>query len=376
MIYIDTETHLISPGDLAPKLVCVQFCQDDGPVGVAVVGVDPVEDLLDTIFTNSAMIVGHNIAYDLLVVTRAFPRLVPLVFGALEEDRITDTMIREKLLRIKDGTLQYTRSFSLAAVAALYGVRKNADDPWRLRYSELEGIPFTEWPDAAQDYAIHDVEATRAVYLGQGEGAVSLDEGPQVRAAFALHAVSAAGIYTDPVAVEGFFQHVTGELARDVEDLKTAGLVRSDGSRDMKAAAARMLAIDPEARRTPTGGVCLDEEACLDSDDSLLQAYQRYGSRSTLLGRLEGLRHPLINPGYDSLLATGRTSCRDGGGATHSYQIQNVRRSAGERECFVPAPGECIIACDYSSFELCCLAQVCIDLFGESTLAKALARRG
>ena len=372
MIVFDTETAPISPGNLAPDLVCVQFTVDDGPVGIAVRGVDSVETLCDAVLSDSGPIVGHNVAYDLLVIMRAYPSLAHKVFLALDEGRISCTMVREKLLRIADGTLQTTRSFSLAALAERYGFSKNANDPWRLRYSELLGVPFSAWPEDAQSYARHDVEVTRGVYVSQAQEGVSPDEARQVRAAFALHCVGASGIYTDPVAVNDFVAMVHEDLRSGEASLKTAGFVRSDGTRDTKVASAYMLALDPHAKRTPAGGICLDEDACLATGDPLLKAYQIYGSSKTLLGRLEALRNPLINPGFDSLVASGRTSCRDGGSAAVGYQVQNVRRGAGERECFVPGPGECIVACDYSAFELCALSQVCLDLFGQSALASAI----
>ena len=42
------------------------------------------------------------------------------------------------------------------------------------------------------------------------------------------------------------------------------------------------------------------------------------------------------------------------------------------RECFVPRDGCVLVACDYSAAELHTLAQVCLDLFGKSSLADAL----
>ena len=374
MIFIDTETDLIRPGVLAPSLVCVQICDEHTPGRVAVVGVDRVEALCRAVLEDNigGRICGHNVAYDLLVIGRAFPNLMPAVFRALDEGRVSDTMIREKLIRIADGTLHTTRSFSLAAVAAVYGLQKKADDPWRLRYSELRGKNFDAWPLSARDYAVHDVEVTRDVYLAQG--ATLPDEARQVRAAFALHCVGASGIYTDQDAVDAFVGVILDEMVESEATLRVHGLLRADGTRDTKRAAARMLDLNPMADRTPAGGVRLDEEACLVSGDDVLIAYQKQGAKKTLVGRLEALRHPLINPSFDSLVASGRTSCRNESTVVHAYQVQNVRRDAGERECFVGAPGECIIACDYSVFELCCLAQVCLDLFGHSALADALNR--
>jgi DNA polymerase I-like protein with 3'-5' exonuclease and polymerase domains len=112
----------------------------------------------------------------------------------------------------------------------------------------------------------------------------------------------------------------------------------------------------------------------------VLLAYARYGSRQTLLKRIKDLWNGVdtpINLRFDSLVSTGRTSCIRGktvaeGGATNGFQAQNVPRALGMRECFRPAPGEVIIAIDYSGMELCTWAQVCLWVLGKSDLAEAL----
>jgi DNA polymerase I-like protein with 3'-5' exonuclease and polymerase domains len=45
---------------------------------------------------------------------------------------------------------------------------------------------------------------------------------------------------------------------------------------------------------------------------------------------------------------------------------------SGVRECFIPRPGYVFAFADYSGLELCTLAQVCLDWFGESEMAEAL----
>lgn len=371
MIFFDTETALIGPGRLAPPLTCVQYAVDGCPVGVVVEGVDPVVEFAREML--GGFVVGHNVAYDMLVLGREHPELLPLIFLAYNENRVSDTQVREKLKHIAAGTLRAGLSLSLAALAQKYGGEKNANDPWRLRYAELRGVPFAAWPDDAKVYATHDVEATRLVYEEQGPGLVSPDEYRQVRAAFALHIVGAAGVHTDPVAVEAYVKKVQKELGAEEALLRREGLVREDGSKDTKLAMARMLSVvGEEAKLTPSGGVCLDEDSCQESGDEALIAYQRYGSRRTLLSRLDSLRQPLINPQFDSLIATGRTSCRKDSSLVASYQLQNMRREEGERECFVPEKGSVFVACDFDGFEMCAFAQVCIDLTKHSVLAQRL----
>lgn len=78
----------------------------------------------------------------------------------------------------------------------------------------------------------------------------------------------------------------------------------------------------------------------------------------------EGTTVP-ITARWESPLATGRTSCAQ-------PPLQQPMRKGGVRECFVPRPGFWYLATDYSFIEMVCWAQVCIDLFGWSTLAEAI----
>jgi hypothetical protein len=369
MIYLDTETALIEQGRLAPPMTCLQFADDDGPVGVAVVGVDPVEEILRLILRDE--ICGHNIAFDMLVIMREYPDLQESVFRAYDEDRVTDTLVREKLLHISRGTLHKGLKFSLEALSEKYGISKDGDDPWRLRYSELRLVPYFRWPTAAREYAVHDIEATRHVFLAQGPEIP--DERRQVRAAFLMHYIGATGVYTDPVAVERFREEIQAEYNRCAALAKEYGLVRANGTRDMKKAKARMKdVLGDDCLTTDKGDISLKEEACQLAGDPVLTAYQIYGSQKNLLSRIEALEKGYdkpLNSWFDSLKETGRTSCLKG---EYGYQLQNMRRLPGERECFVPRPGNVFIACDYDGFELCTLAQVCIWSVGQSELAEVI----
>ena len=277
-----------------------------------------------------------------------------------------------------------------------------------MRYAELWGIPFSEWPIEAQNYAVGDVISTRQVYLRQaskvGSGkkaeqrkfellnhpgladtatwAVSADEERQVRAAWMLHLISANGVRTERAAIERFEAQERELYNKDKHLLQGTGLVRIDGSRNLVAARQRMedvvKARGGTVRRTDKGNVSLDEQACIESNDEWLLAYQRYGSRKNLLTRIQalyaGCEGTPLNPSFDSLMETGRTSCRKGesGGATNGYQVQNMRRVVGERECFVPEPGNVFVACDYDMAELVTLSQCCTWVVGGSELAKVL----
>jgi hypothetical protein len=175
------------------------------------------------------------------------------------------------------------------------------------------------------------------------------------------------------VAVDRFHGEVQAAYDEASVLLKSEGLVRADGSRDTKVAKELMKSVlGEDCILTDKGQISLSEEACQRAGHPTLLSYQLYGSRKNLLSRLEGLEKGYDKPlssRFDSLKETGRTSCSKG---DYGHPLQNMLRIPGERECFVPRPGNVFIACDFDGFELCTLAQVCLWSVGESRLAQVI----
>jgi hypothetical protein len=331
---------------------------------------------------SDCVFVGQNVAYDFGVMAAEAPDLLPLIFQAYAEDRVTDTMIRQQLADIADGKFRgyadskgvwRKRDYSLAALSSrLLGVTLEKDE-WRLKYGELRGVPIEAWPEGAREYPRKDAETTRDVYLVQEAqwGSVILaDQFRQARAAWALHLASAWGLHTDEGAVRTLESETKGKRDQVLATLQHAGLVRTDGSRDTKKAKAVMLLAMPNDthRKTATGGVCLDGDACEASEDPLLEAYAEFSTLDKVLSNdipalFQGTRTP-IQTRY-GLCDTGRTS-------SSKPNIQNVRRLPGIRECFRPRAGFVYAQADYHAFELFALGQTCYDLFGESALRDTL----
>lgn len=360
MLFLDSETYLIRADCLAPKPVCWQLALDIGDVWIQ----------REPPSLQNHIIVGHNIAYDLLCLIRHHPQYAPLVWQAYAENRVTDTMIRQRLLDIAKGRTR--KSYSLADIADYYSLCKRADDPWRLRYGELDGVPFSQWPEDALRYATHDTEVTRLLYRAQG--AEIADEYRQARAAWWLHIATDAGIYTDQAAVDALLAHLQADHDKDVQLLLQENLLSRtrDGKlkRNLDAARGRLNPLTAE--RTPSNLVKISEQIARESDDLCLQAFARYSTSETRMKRVELFRAPEIHPRYVTLVATGRTACTQSAEPQVSIQLQNMPRMPGMRECLVPAPGEVIIACDYKGAELCSWAQICYWLFGHSDLRNAI----
>jgi DNA polymerase I-like protein with 3'-5' exonuclease and polymerase domains len=226
-IGFDTETFLITQGQLAPKIVCLSVAASDG--GTELIGNDSLptlgtaaRDLIDS----TSPLVGQNVCYDLLVLATNFLDLLPLIYQALDAERISCTMIREKLLCLTTtGDLKFSTNpdgskrplkFSMEAlVKKYYGIDISADktdsDSWRLNYKELDGIPAPKWPESARKYAIDDAVYAVGIWQFQEEARQRLisergidpfvTEFFRVAVDFSLKIMAAWGARTDPYAV-------------------------------------------------------------------------------------------------------------------------------------------------------------------------------
>lgn len=372
----DTETHLIRPGMPAPRMVCLSRTTDTGV---------ELEDrdaglawFRRAVADPSLILVGHHVFYDLGVLCAEDAGLIALVFDAIDAGRIRCTKLRERMIDVAKGALKSGRVkgwYSLASVAKRrFGAKldKSADS-WRLRYAELDGIPIAWWPPEARRYACDDATAALRVHDDQdreAEGPIP-DEVPQVRAAWALHLMGMWGVRTDPVAVAALRRELEKERDEVYRDAKAAGLVRGDGTRDVKAIQARLASAWDFAEKGPVPGtakrgISIAGEVLEASGDPLLVRLSAADHAIKLLGtyvpKLEAATRRPLCPSYTSLLETGRTSATD--------NEQTPPRKGGVRGCYVPREGFVYGSADYDSAEGRSWAQACLDLVGHSRLAQ------
>jgi DNA polymerase-1 len=285
----DTETALIRPGVCAPELSCVQWCSTDDvtnehPSQWPAWVVNWQEGLAwvrSWLSDPNVKLVGHNVAFDMGVVMANDPSLVPLVFQAYEQDRVTDTMLRQQLLDIAAGKFKGEFGSSGAWYRPKYGLgdvtkrllgwqlekpktkKKGQPEPeeevaeddddgeqeWRLKYGQLRDIHVSEWPAGAVKYALDDGRSTLGNCLVQEQHADWLDDQyRQARRALWLGLTKTWGLRTHQAGVEKFAVEVEQEIAGVKDELMAYGLVRKDGSRDTKAAAALMVQVCTEKR--------------------------------------------------------------------------------------------------------------------------------
>lgn len=385
IVALDTETHLIKPGCPAPRLVCVSTATEDGTgLYLREQGLEVAQALLRD---RDTLVVGQHIFYDLGVLAAEDSRFLPWIFEALDAGRIADTKIRQMIIDNAAGELKFEINDLGEAVRASFTLQnlvlrhlnkriEKGADTWRLRYRELDNVPIHEWPLEAINYAVGDAEDTLGVYLSQKrmtdpEGIPG--EVGQTQAAWALYLLRLWGVRTDAKEVDALEAELKAAYQDHEKTAKAAGFIRENGKRHMEplrdAVSAWYLGHGKDVPVTDTGLASTSRETLTDTDDPGLIAVSecvRIGKMLTTYVPVlrRGAEVP-INAEYNPILETFRTSCA-------RPNLQNLPRGGGARRCFVPRPGFVFVFCDYDTLEMRTLAQVCIDLFGYSTIADAI----
>lgn len=396
LFWFDSETHLIKPGCVAPRLVCISTASESGKTQLLdrASGLRLMRNVLED---KSVIVAGHQVFYDLGVCCAEDPEVfVPLVFQAFDDFRIRDTIIRQQLIDIATGNLKYRldpetdtyvkTGYTLAdLVLRLLGRVLPKEDTWRLKYALLDGIPIIDWPADAKKYAVDDAVATREVFLKQHEhvvkegcvdGVIPTEE-RATRDAWALALMSMWGVRTDGEAVAKLKAELEAEQAEANLKLRGTGVIKQkpngSWSRDMKTIYARVAA-GYEAQGLPvpvteSGRVSSEYESLVDCKDPDLAVLADAAGGAKLLNTyvpmLEGGTARPINARFNVLVESNRTSCGQ-------PNLQNLPRKSNSRLCFTARPGTVFSSVDYDTIELRALAQSCLDLVGQSAMADAL----
>lgn len=396
-IAVDTETFLISPGNPAPKLVCVSVCDDSG--SKLLDHKDGLEFFRQKIRDKQTIVYGHNFVFDLGVFVAEDPRLLPDVFSAIDDGRVQCTMINEQIVAIAEGEFKFISvgvkkkkvSFSLAAIAdKRLGIElSKGKDTWRLRYGELYSVKQSDWPTEAVEYAVKDAVTTAAIYKAQQQQLYVLygkqaaqHSVTQMQAAWALHLLSIHGIRTDKRVVD----MLSDRLKKQYESLRSKlieyGYIGMSTKKGVPKYSKKLATIRNRVETlflnefdapplTEGGAVKTGREVLEMTKDEKLGDLAEFCMLEKLLGTYipvvqQGTQVP-INASYQVMVETFRTSCRQ-------PNMQNPPRKGGIRECFKARDGYAFVTSDYDTLELRSLAQVCLDLFGMSDMAEALRK--
>lgn len=219
LLALDTETHLIGKGQVTPPIICAQFAslEEGQPFAWIVEKANPSfkSDIIEALSDESLTLIFHNAAFDLTVIAKAFPETMPLIWKALDGERVRDTMIREMLYNLTatgdidsvelNGVVDRA-DYSLGGMAKKYlGVDRSADKDGegavRMNYEMVENQPLSEWPDEFVTYAENDAKDTLLIFLEQSKAGKELQErigyDPYVTEAFRIRAHFALQLMTE-----------------------------------------------------------------------------------------------------------------------------------------------------------------------------------
>ena len=361
-IGLDTETYLIAPGNIAPRMVCLTTCDEDGEAGLF--ARDESLPLLHALFdADDITFVAHHARFDMAVLAAADGSLLPKIMRAYDEGRVRCTMIREKLLALARGELadegdtgaKRNLKFSLAAcVQRRFEIDLSGDKnnplAWRLRYAELDNVPVADWPEAARAYALDDARWNLALFDAQtaelvsegGVGDMIPDEPQQTRAAFWLYLASVRGVRTDPVAVNRLNDDLSSEYARINALVRAADVLRPKmqkgemvWSKNMAALRERVVSAyggEFQTPRTEGGAIATDRTTLTSVADKKVLAWIAEQEREIREARKEAGMPPLTGEQTAEMLreVCGLASME------FSYDIERVYNwlvlvAAGER---------------------------------------------
>lgn len=410
-IAIDTETHLVKPGMLCPKLVCVSTY--DGITKNLYLAKEGLEVVLGFLADPDILLVFHNGPYDLGVLAcEAIDlgydshKILSLIFAAYDANRIIDTQFRSMLVDIAQGSFQEIdgqrrgRHYALDILALRWCRRViQKKDTWRLHYAYLQDTPLDQWPQEAYDYAITDAEVTWlvdkeicawAVKEGMASGEIP-DEHRQNKAAWVLHLIASWGVHVDSEMVKLVRENLEAQRTASYAIMETWGIFKKDkqgvykrtkkgqickDQKRLRALITEGFANRGESPPLTDGGKSGNKQVQTSADAARASMHPGALAYADVAGadKLLSTFVPILERGAGGMPITSNPNVMVASGRTSwtNPNWQNPPKLHGIRECIIARPGKVLVAADLDTVELRALAQCCLDLFGWSEMATAL----
>ena len=377
---IDFETYLIGQPDPWPKPVCCSHY--NGQPGLWV-GMDEMEQGLSAVL--EGVTIAHNATFECCVIWTHFPRLRSSLYAALKEGRIICTKINEQLInaRRKNPTFK----LSLADLVELYfhediSSTKTDPDAWRLRYSELDGVPISKWPKAAIDYAIDDSIWAWKIHSVQETTEYALSVESEVY----LNLMGTHGIHVNTDRVLQLEAEIYEKLIPAYKLLEDRGFCtrlanEKRPKKNMTVLRDYIQATVDKPNLTNKGNIGTDNESllkyALETEDEVFKAFMSVNTYDKILtAYVANLKSPIIRSQYSAVKSTGRTSSH-GSKNYPSVNIQQMPRKVEGvtwdiRNCFIPRPGYKLVSIDYAGLELASTAHQLKQEYGKSKMQETV----
>ena len=369
VIALDLETHRIGNGAILPKPIVCSYATDRVNT---LISPNIIGTLLEKVFSESRLIIGHNIAFDMGVIYTHIPETRALIWKIYDRGLVFDTMLSAKLRDLSFSGLQ--NNYSLAAVASkLLGIELEKNEEIRLNYDTLSE-KISEWPQEFKDYALKDSKILLDLYdvLKEHNDIIS------TQAAFAFQIATYHGFLVDKEALSNERKRIEAAIAPLRAALVESGYMsitkKKVHKKETKKLRDLVESLYPDAHKSPKGFAKVGTREIQGYDHPILKLYAELGRYTkdydTYIPALEEA-NPSIHPNFNALVSTGRSSSFSSK-LYPSCNIQNIPRDGQMRNCFIARPGHTLVSIDYGSLELCSVAQQIHNVFGKSTLADAL----
>lgn len=380
---IDYETFLIGDGAVFPKPVCLSAY--DGQQTLLMNREEARKFLSEHL--NKSLIIAHNAVFECGVTITHFPELAEQVFDALDNGLIYCTKVNEAVWNTQRE--KQLNRLDLASLVQHYfdtdiSAGKKDPDAWRLRYSELDEIPISQWPQEAIDYAIDDSIWAYKVHMSQEP----IKQNFALKSAVYLNITGAQGFPVKKERVLQLERELWEYLTPRYDFLVQQGFCdyipkQRQPRKQLKKLKEYVESLDVELMFTDKGGVATSGEALesylTQGEDAVLRAFSEISKYEKIITSYINnlkLADPFMYSQYNTTLNTGRTSS-SGSKLFASCNIQQPPRKIegvtyDVRNCFVPREGFKICSIDYSGLELSSAAHQLYTTLGWSYMRNTL----
>lgn len=372
-IAVDTETTL-APFTETPEMVTFQAFDGDR---VFYVRLGDVRKFLGQ--HAESTLIFHNAAFDIDVICKHLA-----VSGMMHDQArnyfdpwirkgtVYDTAILYRLLGLATRGF-VPHKYSLALVTQeLFGVELDKNEEIRNTFEQYKGQDPIHIPEHYLSYGALDVIATfygfhSLLSAARSTGSTTdLSHQIQLAGALALNRIYKRGIGFDLERSTAVLNKIYTEMAVHQDILATYGWVRGfKGSKERYEWIVRDY-LQLDLPRTEDGSVSSKAEDLEKyKDNHFVNSYLKFIELEKQSTFLRDLKHDTIHPRYNYLLNTGRTSCKN-------PNFQQLPRDGDIRSCFIAGSGNTFLITDYSTLELCTLAQITYTKYGHSVMRELI----
>lgn len=402
-VSLDTETT-IAPFTSTPDLVTCQVY--GGGSDVYYVPLNKIYLFLNKHY--DSIIIAQNMPFDVDVLHKYLGN--NMMYDKYDRNLVRDTGIMYKLLHLATAGFVPFKS-NLSFLSDKFLGQALVKDERRENFAQFLGAPIASIPDEYLEYGAIDAIATLLIYKklqeymeGHDTYKTLLSLNIQMKGDLALLHLYKNGIRFNLPMKDKWLEQKDAEM-KDLEiRLGDWGLIRgmSGYKSAYKHIVETILKLDIPYRykglvcnlsgekwvygedgiidmsgktvKVKENMYCHGEPSISSQREDLMPYYNSHMFVKFYLDYMElekatsfvrGINVERVNPRYNLLVNTGRTSCS-------APNFQQLPKMGGVREMFVASPNKTLVMTDYSAIELATLAQVTYSMFGESVMRDKL----